>query len=190
MSTIPDEKYSPNTLVVDFEWNQCVCVFRHLPHEHPSNFFVFVQCGMAENGTSSTISVVSSSDPPWDATGEFTYTQTVGPGCLELNYCSEQGVYVGCLLLAANWVKPERARNLCRSRVTRPWRFLSPDVGASPTCRTFPPPPGECDYCLQRCNCPEGFGSLSELEVSTDIARDCSQLTCPSGVSWTPVLSG
>eukprot|EP00903_Cladosiphon_okamuranus_P007144 g6938.t1 len=97
------------------------------------------QCGMAENGTSSTISVVSLSDPPWDATGEFTYTQTIGPGCLELNYCSGRG---------------------------------------------------ECDYCLQRCDCAEGFGSPSELELSTDIARDCSQLMCPSGVSWAPVLSG
>lgn len=49
------------------------------------------QCGMAENGTSSTISVVSASDPPWNATGEFTYTQTMGPGCRDLSYCSERG---------------------------------------------------------------------------------------------------
>ena len=61
-------------------------------------------------------------------------------------------------------------------------------------CRTpvSPPhhPPGECDYCLQLCHCPEGYGSLSDLEGSPGIARDCSQMTCPSGVSWTPVLSG
>lgn len=49
---------------------------------------------------------------------------------------------------------------------------------------------GECDYCLQRCNCPEGFGSLSELEDVPEIARTCSELTCPFGISWTPVLSG
>lgn len=46
---------------------------------------------MAENGTSSTISVQSSSDPPWDATGEFTFTQAIGTGCRDLNYCSGQG---------------------------------------------------------------------------------------------------
>ncbi|CAM9651395.1 unnamed protein product, partial [Scytosiphon promiscuus] len=97
------------------------------------------QCGMAENGTSSTISVVSASDPPWNATGEFTYTQTMGPGCRDLSYCSDRG---------------------------------------------------ECDYCLQRCNCPEGFGSLSELEDVPEIARTCSEMTCPFGVSWAPVLSG
>lgn len=52
------------------------------------------------------------------------------------------------------------------------------------------PPPGVCNYCLQQCECPEGFGSPSELEVSPGIARDCSQMACPVGVSWAPILSG
>ncbi|CAM9221639.1 unnamed protein product, partial [Pylaiella littoralis] len=63
---------------------------------------ILAQCGMPENDTSPTISVVSASDPPWNATGRFTFTQTVGTGCRDLNYCSTRG---------------------------------------------------ECDYCLQRCNC-------------------------------------
>ncbi|CAM9199526.1 unnamed protein product [Ectocarpus sp. 12 AP-2014] len=97
------------------------------------------QCGMGENETTSTISVVSASDPPWNSTGEFTFSQAVGPGCRELNYCSGQG---------------------------------------------------QCDYCRQRCDCPEGFGSPSELLHTPDVARDCSEMTCPSGVSWGPVLAG
>lgn len=54
--------------------------------------YLYLQCGMGENETTSTISVVSASHPPWNSTGEFTFSQAVGPGCRELNYCSGQGV--------------------------------------------------------------------------------------------------
>lgn len=75
--------------------------------------FVFAQCGMAENGTSSTISVTSASDPAWDASGEFTYTQAIGSGCLDLNYCSGQGLFVSSLVWRPSlFSMPPRVRRM------------------------------------------------------------------------------
>eukprot|EP00904_Undaria_pinnatifida_P008271 jgi/Undpi1/4574/HiC_scaffold_18.g07928.m1 len=96
------------------------------------------QCGMGENGTTSTIEVQSLSYPPWNSSDAFTFTQAVGSGCQELSYCSERG---------------------------------------------------ECDYCLQTCSCTDGFGSDAEA-VERNVAKDCSERSCPAGLSWAPVLGG
>jgi hypothetical protein len=49
---------------------------------------------------------------------------------------------------------------------------------------------GECDACLNRCQCGDGFGSDADKSfAATAFALDCSDRACPTGIAIQPVFS-
>lgn len=47
---------------------------------------------------------------------------------------------------------------------------------------------GDCDFCISKCNCYEGWGSDTDVEKAgpqaTPFAPDCSSKACPVGPAW------